>query len=161
MPLQRAVIPPGPPDARGAGAKVCYAAGPCSTTATTVTRQLLDDSRVHPAIRARIADEGRAVIAEVEAAIAANFVVVVGMALNPFPGKARKWLDAAGVPYKYLEYGSYFSAWRKRLSLKLWTGWTTLPMIFVDGQFVGGFDDLAKLDPAALKKGAGAASAGV
>ena len=126
-----------------------------------VTRQILDDSRVHPAIRARIADEGRAVIAEVEAAVAANAVVVVGMAWNPFPAKARKWLDAAGVPYKYLEYGNYASQWRKRLPLKLWTGWTTFPMIFVEGQFIGGFNDLARLDPATLKKGAGAASARV
>ena len=124
-----------------------------------MTRQILDDSRVHPAIRARIADEGRAVIAEVEAAVAANAVVVVGMAWNPFPTKARKWLDAAGVAYKYIEYGNYLSQWRTRLPLKLWTGWTTFPMIFVDGQFIGGFDDLVKLDPATLKKGAGAASA--
>jgi len=118
-----------------------------------VTRLLLEEARVHPAIRSRIADEGRAVIAEVEAAVAASPVVVVGMALNPFPRKARRWLDAAGVPYTYLEYGSYFSDWRKRLPLKLWTGWTTFPMIFVGGQFIGGFADLAKLDPAALGKG--------
>ena len=134
--------------------KVCYAGVPCPTIAgATVTTQILDDSRVHPAIRARIADEGRAVIAEVEAAVAANKVVVVGMGWNPFPAKARKWLDAAGVAYKYLEYGNYASQWRKRLPLKLWTGWTTFPMIFVDGQFIGGFDNLAKLDPATLKKG--------
>jgi glutaredoxin len=93
--------------------------------------------------------------------VAANAVVVVGMAWNPFPAKARKWLDAAGVKYKYLEYGSYASQWRKRLPLKLWTGWTTFPMIFVDGQFIGGFSDLAKLDPATLKRGTGAASARV
>jgi len=142
----------------GAGG-VCYAAGLLNDRLRIVTRQILDDSRVHPAIRARIADEGRAVIAEVQAAIAANSVVVVGMAWNPFPRKARKWLDAAGVPYKYIEYGSYASQWRKRLPLKLWTGWTTFPMVFVDGQLVGGFNDLARLDPAALKKGAGAASA--
>jgi len=123
-----------------------------------VTRQILDDSRVHPAIRARIADEGRAVIAEVEAAVAANAIVVVGMAWNPFPRKARQWLDKAGIAYKYIEYGSYLTEWRKRLPLKLWTGWTTFPMIFVDGQFIGGFDDLAKMAPATLKKGAGAAS---
>ena len=144
---------------RGEDAKVCYADGPAQPRRRIVTRQILDDSRVHPAIRARIADEGREVIAEVEAAAAANAVVVVGMAWNPFPGKARKWLDAAGVPYKYLEFGSYVSQWRKRLPLKLWTGWTTFPMVFVDGQFIGGFNDLARLDPATLKKGAGAASA--
>jgi len=138
--------------------KVCYAGGLRNHRHTSVTRQILDDSRVHPAIRARIADEGRAVIAEVQAAVAANAVVVVGMAWNPFPAKARKWLDAAGVPYKYIEYGSYASQWRKRLPLKLWTGWTTFPMIFVNGQFIGGFNDLAKLDPATLTKGTGTAS---
>jgi monothiol glutaredoxin len=133
--------------------KVCYAGVPTTTAGANVTRQILDDARVHPAIRNRIADEGRAVIAEVEAAVSANAVVVVGMAWNPFPAKARKWLDAAGVPYKYIEYGNYASQWRKRLPLKLWTGWTTFPMVFVGGQFIGGFDDLAKLDPAALKQG--------
>ena len=124
-----------------------------------MTRQILDDSRVHPAIRARIADEGRAVIAEVEAAVAANAVVVVGMGWNPFPAKARKWLDAAGVPYKYLEYGSYLRGWRDRLPLKLWTGWTTFPMIFVGGVLIGGFDDLARLDLDALKRRAHGAPA--
>jgi len=150
----------GSPSNGGGGAGgVCYAAGQLNDRLRIVTRQILDDSRVHPAIRDRIADEGRAVIAEVEAAIAANSVVVVGMAWNPFPRKARNWLDAAGVPYKYIEYGHYASQWRRRLPLKLWTGWTTFPMVFVDGQLVGGFSDLARLDPAALKKGAGAASA--
>jgi glutaredoxin-related protein len=144
---------------RGDAVKVCYAEGPVQPAGTTVTRLLLDESRVHPAIRDRIAGEGRAVIAEVEAAIAANKIVVVGMGLNPFPRKARQWLDAAGVPYKYLGYGSYFSAWRTRLPLKLWTGWTTFPMVFVDGQFIGGYQDLARLDAATLKKGTGAASA--
>jgi len=86
----------------GAGG-VCYAAGLLNDRLRIVTRQILDDSRVHPAIRARIADEGRAVIAEVQAAIAANSVVVVGMAWNPFPRKARKWLDAAGAPYEMIE----------------------------------------------------------
>src|ERR1700744_2811617 len=132
--------------------KVCYAGVPCPTIAgATVTRQILDDSRVHPAIRARIADEGRAVIAEVEAAVASNAVVVVGMAWNPFPTKARKCLQAAAGPYKYIESGNYLSQWRARLPLKLWTGWTTFPMIFVDGQFIGGFNDLAKLGSATLK----------
>ncbi len=119
-----------------------------------MTRPLLDESRVHPAIRARLDAEGREVVAEVEAAIAANRIVVVGMSMNPFPRKARKLLDAAGVAYKYLEYGSYFSAWRKRLPLKMWTGWSTFPMIFVDGQFIGGATDLERLGVESLKKGA-------
>ena len=139
-----------------AARQVCYALGPPPPTGRepNVTRPLLDESRVHPAIRARLDGEGREVIAEVEAAIAANRIVVVGMAMNPFPRKARKLLDAAGVAYKYLEYGSYLSAWRKRLPLKLWTGWTTFPMIFVDGQFIGGANELERLGVETLKKGA-------
>ena len=59
--------------------------------------------------------------------------------------KARKALDAAGVAHQYLEYGSYFSEWRRRNALKMWTGWPTFPMVFVKGQLVGGASDLAKL----------------
>jgi glutaredoxin-related protein len=49
------------------------------------------------------------------------------------------------VHYQYLEYGSYFSRWRERLALKMWTGWPTLPMVFVKGTLIGGADDLARL----------------
>jgi glutaredoxin-related protein len=118
-------------------------------------RLILDDARVHPDIRERISRHSHRLVDEVEAALATHVVVVVGMALNPFPRKARRLLDAAGVPYKYLEYGSYFSRWRDRLPLKMWTGWPTFPMIFVDGVLIGGFDDLARLDLDALKRRAG------
>jgi len=70
-------------------------------------------------------------------ATATNEIVVVGMRQNPFPKKARKLLDAAGLPYKYLEYGSYLGEWRRRLALKMWTGWPTFPMVFVKGVLVG------------------------
>jgi monothiol glutaredoxin len=108
-------------------------------------RNLLPEARIHPAVREKIARAGAEIIAEVEAAIAANAIVVVGMKQNPFPKKARKALDAAGLPYKYLEYGSYFGQYRRRLPLKLWTGWTTFPMVFVKGVLVGGAEDLARL----------------
>src|SRR5438046_10541438 len=55
------------------------------------------------------------------------------MRQNPFPKKARKLLDEAGLAYKYLEYGSYLGEWRRRLALKMWTGWPTFPMVFVKG----------------------------
>jgi glutaredoxin-related protein len=140
----------------GARGRTCYAGRLALRRTAIVTRPILDESRISPAIRARIADEGKDVIAEVEAAVAANAIVVVGMRWNPFPGKARKWLEAAGIAYEYIEYGSYVSQWRKRLPLKLWTGWTTFPMIFVDGQFIGGATDLMRLDPGALNQGAAA-----
>jgi glutaredoxin-related protein len=81
----------------------------------------------------------------VQAAVAANEIVVVGMRQNPFPKKARKLLDAAGRAYKYLEYGGYFGGYRERLPLKMWSGWPTLPMVFVKGVLVGGADDLKRL----------------
>jgi len=84
-------------------------------------------------------------VKEVQAAVAANRVVVVGMRMNPFPRKARKLLDAAGVAYKYIEYGSYLGDYRRRLALKLWTGWPTYPMVFVKGVLIGGASDLEKL----------------
>jgi glutaredoxin-related protein len=67
------------------------------------------------------------------------------MTQNPFPKKARKALDAAGIPYKYLTYGSYFGGWRRRGALRMWTGWPTFPMVFVKGVLVGGADDLNRL----------------
>jgi glutaredoxin-related protein len=78
------------------------------------------------------------VIDAVSTAIARDAVVVVGMAQNPFVKKARKALDEAGITYTYLEYGSYFSEWKKRLAVKLWTGWATFPQIFVKGTLIGG-----------------------
>ena len=116
-------------------------------------RPLLDESRVHPAIRAAMASTNTDIVQEVEAAVAAHPVVVVGMRQNPFPRKARALLDRHGVRYHYLEYGSYFSEWRRRLALKMWSGWSTFPMIFVRGVLVGGYTDLAKLDLEALKNG--------
>ncbi len=108
-------------------------------------RAILNDTELHPAIRAKVAAHEAAIVNEVRAAIAAHAVVVVGMGMNPFPKKARKALDAARVPYQYLEYGSYLSDWRRRTALKMWSGWPTLPMIFVKGVLIGGADDLQRL----------------
>jgi monothiol glutaredoxin len=110
-----------------------------------MTRPLLPEDRVDPAIRDKIASNHRDIIDEVEAAVAAHDVVVVGMKQNPFPRKARKTLTAAGVDFHYLEYGSYLSTWRRRTALKIWSGWPTFPMVFVKRVLVGGAEDVAKL----------------
>src|SRR5437879_625264 len=110
-----------------------------------MARDLLGEDRIHPAIREKVATYHAERVKEVQAAIAAHAIVVVGMRQNPFPRKARKLLDAAGLAYKYLEYGSYFEGWRRRLALKMWSGWPTLPMVFVKGVLVGGYDDLKRL----------------
>jgi glutaredoxin-related protein len=96
-------------------------------------------------VRDAVAGSHADTVREVQAAIAANAVVVVGMAQNPFPKKARRLLDAKGVAYKYLEYGSYLGGWRQRTALKMWAGWPTFPMVFVKGVLVGGANDLKKL----------------
>jgi glutaredoxin-related protein len=108
-------------------------------------RPILQEAQIHPAIRNKIATHQQAIVQEVMKAVKDNDVVVVGMGLNPFPKKARKALDVAGQPYKYLEYGNYLNSWRKRNALKLWTGWPSFPMVFVKGTLVGGADDLQAL----------------
>jgi monothiol glutaredoxin len=57
----------------------------------------------------------------------------------------RDSLSDANVQHHYLEYGSYFSDWRKRNALKLWTGWPTFPMVFVEGVLVGGDSNVKDL----------------
>ena len=108
-------------------------------------RQTLDETRLHPAIRDRVANLNADIVHNVHAAAASNPVLVVGMAQNPFCRRVRKLLADAGIAHHYLEYGSYLSSWRQRNALKMWTGWPTFPMVFVKGALVGGADDVKKL----------------
>ncbi len=108
-------------------------------------RPILDEAHIHPAIRGKIAEHRQAIVQEVRDAVQRHDVVVVGMAMNPFPARARKALAAAGVPHQYLEYGNYFNDWRRRNVLKMWTGWPTFPMVFVKGTLVGGASELQAL----------------
>ena len=108
-------------------------------------RAILDEARIHPAIRDRIAGHHADIVREVEDAVRAHRVVVVGMRQNPVVKRARKALGAAGIEHAYLEYGSYLNTWRRRSALKMWTGWPTFPMVFVNGTLIGGASDLDKL----------------
>ncbi len=112
---------------------------------TAPRRPVLDAAHIHPAVQAAVAGLHADTVQAVQAAIAQHAVVVVGMAGNPFCRQARQALGAAGVPFEYLEFGSYFSQWRRRNALKMWTGWPTLPMVFVRGTLVGGATDLKRL----------------
>jgi len=116
-------------------------------------RPILDPAAIHPAIREKIATLHSELLDEVQSAIRAHPVVVLGMAGNPVVAKARKALAGAGVAHEYLEYGSYFSQWRRRNALKMWTGWPTFPMVFVRGVLVGGGEDLERLIAAGELKG--------
>ena len=110
-----------------------------------MARPILDEAQIHEAIRETVASNRTDIVAEVQAAIAAHDIVVVGMAQNPYPKKARALLKQQGLAFEYLEYGSYLKEWRQRNALKMWTGWSTFPMVFVKGTLIGGFSDLKAL----------------
>ena len=110
-----------------------------------MTRPILEEARLHPAIRHKVAHLHADIVHNVLSAAASHAVLVVGMKQNPICKRARRALSEAGVAHHYLEYGSYFSQWRKRNALKMWTGWPTFPMVFVRGTLVGGADDIRTL----------------
>jgi monothiol glutaredoxin len=110
-----------------------------------MSRAILEEAQIHPDIINKIAAHNQEIIEEVQRAVTFNKIVIVGMAVNPHPKRARKLLNEKGISHKYLEYGSYLSGWRRRTALKMWTGWPTFPMIFVQGSFIGGADELQRL----------------
>jgi monothiol glutaredoxin len=116
-------------------------------------RPVLEESRLHPAIRERVANRHADIVHNVQAAAASNTILVVGMGGNAAVRRARRLLGQQGLAYQYLGFGSYLSQWRRRNALKMWTGWPTFPMVFVKGVLVGGHDDLKRLvDSGELKR---------
>jgi glutaredoxin-related protein len=108
-------------------------------------RPVLEETRIHPAVRDKVAGLHADVLQQVRQAVERHPVVVVGMAMNPWPRRARRLLREAGIAHEYLEFGSYLGQWRRRNVLKMWTGWPTFPMVFVHGTLVGGAEDLQRL----------------
>ncbi len=106
--------------------------------AADAERPLLSSSHIAPDAMREMAAFNSEIVAEVQRVVADSPVVVVGMAQNPHVKKVRKALKEAGVEFKYLEYGSYFSKWKERLAIKLWSGWPTFPQVFVRGVLIGG-----------------------
>lgn len=107
------------------------------------TRPLLDAKSIAPAAVSVMEGFHAPVVREVAEAIARDPVVVVGMAQNPHVKNVRKALEQAGVAFTYIEHGSYFSKWKERLAIKLWSGFPTFPQVFVRGVLLGG-EDLTK-----------------
>jgi glutaredoxin-related protein len=108
-------------------------------------RPILEDERIDPAIRARIAELHADIVHNVQAAAGSNAVLVVGMGWNPFVRRARRILTSAGIAHHALVFGNYLTGWRRRNALKMWSGWPTFPMVFVKGRLVGGAAELARL----------------
>jgi monothiol glutaredoxin len=116
-------------------------------------RTVLEESRLHPAIREKVANLHADIVHNVQAAAASNPILVVGMQGNSLARRARRLLADAGLAHQYLEFGGYLSQWRRRNALKMWTGWPTFPMVFVKGVLIGGHDDLKRLaDSGELKR---------
>ena len=108
-------------------------------------RPTLDASNIHADIRTKTSQYHSETVNTVIQAVANNPAVVVGMSINPAVKKARKLLEAQGLNVTYLEFGDYTNQWRKRLAIKMWSGWPTFPQVFVNGMLVGGASDLQKL----------------
>ena len=108
-------------------------------------RPILPAEKIHPNALNIIENNHLDIINEVKIAVTEHNIVIVGMAQNPAPKRARRVLDDLGIKYCYLEYGSYFKQWRRRNALKMWAGWPTFPMIFVKGTLIGGSSDMRAL----------------
>jgi monothiol glutaredoxin len=109
-----------------------------------MNRPVLDSNQVHPDALNFITRFHHETVQEVVTAVKSHKIVVVGMSQNPVVKKARRHLENLNMDYHYLSYGSYFSGWKKRLAIKLWSGWPTFPQVFIDGKLIGGCDDLIK-----------------
>jgi glutaredoxin-related protein len=119
----------------------------------TTSRPTLSTDKRTPAVAEAMDKFHRDVVDQVRTAVEKEPVVVVGMAQNPYVKRVRQALTEAGIPFTYLEYGSYFGMWRQRLAIKMWSGWPTFPQVYVRGTLVGGFDDTRKaLDDGSLRK---------
>ncbi len=109
-----------------------------------MNRETLSSEHIDAEALSQINSYHATIVKEVQDAVNKDKIVVVGMRQNPVVKKARKALQAAKVPFTYLEYGSYFSAWRPRLAIKLWSGWPTYPQVFVNGKLIGGCREMLK-----------------
>jgi len=114
---------------------------PAAAAGPAAARPLLSPTLSTDAVKRQQAAFNTPILDEVRREIAANDVLVVGMSVNPFCRNVRNFLNEQKVPFKYLEYGGYFSQWNERLAIKMWSGWPTFPQVFVKGKLVGGFSD--------------------
>lgn len=124
---------------------VRVAPSPFGIIEAPMERSTLSSEHIADPVKQQVAAFHRDIVDEVSSAVTRHPVVVVGMAQNPVVKKARRILKEEGVAYEYLEYGSYLSQWKKRLAIKLWAGFPTFPMVFMDGTLVGGAREIEKL----------------
>lgn len=73
-------------------------------------------------------------------------VLIYTSPICPYCVRAKKLLDAKGVTYQQIDIQA--EPGRREEMVRLTGGRTTVPQIFIDGQPVGGCDDLYALDRA-------------
>lgn len=61
----------------------------------------------------------------------------------PFCSRAKDLFKKKNVPFQEIDL-THDSATRDKIEKQ--TGWMTVPMIFIDDEFIGGFDDASALD---------------
>lgn len=105
-------------------------------------RKILSQQNLSPSATQAIEQFHPSYVTEVEKAIQSNKFVLVGMGQNPVVKKARRILAEKNISYSYIEHGNYFSKWKQRLAIKLWSGWPTFPMVFIDGKLIGGCKEM-------------------
>ena len=108
-------------------------------------RFILPSVKIHPAIQKFVAEDHQFIIKDAIEAIEKYDILIITMAGNPFCHRAVKLLGSTGVNFHEIKIGSYLSQWRKRTALKMWSGWQSIPIIFVQGVLIGGFEDLKKI----------------
>jgi len=107
-------------------------------------RKILNSDKIESQALKAIQNYHAEVVTEAENAIAANEWVIIGMKQNPVVKSARNHLKGLNISFHYIEHGSYFSMWKPRLAIKLWSGWPTFPQVFHKGVLIGGYSDLKK-----------------
>lgn len=72
-----------------------------------------------------------------------NAIVVYANQSCPFCVRARKLLDAKSLDYELIDVTGSSSLWSQ---MEARSGRNTVPQVFVNGQHLGGYDDLYAAD---------------
>ena len=107
-------------------------------------RRTLSENQIHVDAAKAINEFHPLCVQQIEDAIKSKDWVIVGMRQNPVVIGARKYLTQKNISFHYIEHGNYFSKWKERLAIKLWSGWPTFPQVFHKGILIGGLKDLKK-----------------
>jgi glutaredoxin-related protein len=115
---------------------------PMSENTDHPPRDVLPDARVAPAAARQTHRFHRDYLEQVQQAVSKDHVVVVGMGQNPVVRRAKQALKKAGIAFTSIDHGNYLFGYRRRLAIKMWTGFPTFPQVFVDGVLIGGHHEL-------------------